>query len=271
MKQKIIGMMTAWACEKWVKPAIEQAIHYCDDVVVSVAAHHPDLQKYEDNTLAIVQSFGDKIKLVEPKLMGDHIVTKGQTLQKMLEASDYNETGNWIWILDADEFYFEEDVELCKTEIETDLYNSIELPEKFFYINCQNYLKSARRRFKKIIDKNTRFSTANHFGPEEPVKYVETTKGIYHYSWLMNPYLKKDFWNIEYMHTNQRDKVDWIEDTYLTYDLKNPTANPQGPHSFEPDANGFLFKYKEAHPPWVEKYGLHLIEDFRKEYNEIGK
>lgn len=268
MKPKIVGLLTAWGCDQWIGAALKQALCYCDDVVVSVGAHHPSLQKYEDYTQEIVKSF--PVRTVPTQNEGDHVLTKGRTLQKMLESSEHYKAGNWVWILDADEFYFDADVELCRQAINTGKYNSIELPEKFFYINFRHYLTNSRRRLKKIVSDDTRFGQTNRFGQEDPVAVIDTDKGIYHYSLLLNPNLKRDFWAIERKNSPQNNKIDWLDNTYLKYDLSQPTKNPQGPHCFQPNENGYLHRYDGVHPHWVETKGFRSVPDFRTLFPSQG-
>ena len=75
----------------------------------------------------------------------------------MLQASDNFEVGNWVWLLDCDEFYFKEDWEDIKKNIFDSDYDCVETKEKFFYVNMQNYLLNDRRRLFKITDKSDHY------------------------------------------------------------------------------------------------------------------
>ncbi|MFW5847702.1 MAG: hypothetical protein ACOCVF_02170, partial [bacterium] len=282
---KIIGLITAWAAEPFIEPALKQAIEYCDEVIVSVSANHKSFNKFADKTMEICKKYenDNKIKLVKGYSGNDHPSSKGITLKKMLDETNNNKAGNWIWILDADEFYFPEDVELFKKIIKKNEYGRIMVPEKFFLVNTKNYIKWNRDRL-KILDKDNVSFRTNRVGNEKMVKTYNANEaiGMHHYSFLLNPYFKIAFWEREYGNPNLKnvkDKVKWMNDIYLKMDVNNqaPYVNKAkqlfninsilGPifagGPWKPTKpNGEAFKYDDKHPKFVEDAGLTKINDF---------
>ena len=188
---KVIGLINAWSCETFIEPAMLQAVEYCDEVIVSVGYHSEEVKQFEDNTLSIVNEFvdHDKVKYVPTYFGGTHYESKTPTLTAMLQASDNFEVGNWIWLLDCDEFYFREDWEDIKKNIFDSEYDCVETKEKFFYVNMQHYLLNDRRRLFKITDKSDHYVPLQRWNrPKENV--FKHDSYMYHYSLLLNPYCK---------------------------------------------------------------------------------
>jgi hypothetical protein len=264
---KIIGLITAWGCDMWIEPAIKQALTYCDEVLVSVEAHHPNLAKYEDKTLEICKKYKKDITIVKGMKGNNHTSAKGSCMKKMVETSKLFKKGNWVWILDADEFYFQEDVDKCKDAMKESSFTAISLPEKCFYVNTKYYLNNYRCRLKKILNDKPTWGKTNSFGTEDFTSHIDTKKGMFHYTFLLNPYMKMDFWNIEHHPRKQPHKINWMKNVYLKYDLSKPTKNPQGPHSFKPNSDGYLFKYDGEHPKFLGK-NIVNAKDFRELYEQ---
>lgn len=286
---KLIGLITAWGAEPFIEPAIKQGLEYCDELLVCVSANHDEYYKYEDNTMEICQKYGNQIKLIEGVRMHHHPDSKKHTLKKMLDETGNNKKGNWIWILDADEFYFPEDIDVCKQVIKEDKFNRIMMPEKTFLVNTKHYVVWGRDRLKKLINDNMFFTGTNDLGYENQFApyQLETEKGMFHYTFLLNPYFKAAFWYHHYGSPPRdvRDNITWLNEIYLTMDLNNQqesvlksmryfgnqhksvlgkvfTGGPWQPVK----ENGELYEYKGLHPSFIEEAKLTEINDFRKLY-----
>jgi len=261
---KFIGLVTAWGCDRWISKAIEQALNICDEVIVSVGPHSNVMKQFEDNTLNICESYGDKIKMVPVVFKSFHGDTKAATMNRMLEYSSLFDIGNWIWLLDADEFYFPEDVKIIKETAKTEKYNFIYTNELFFYVNMKRYLKSMRGRVWRIENKNERFYPTNNWTGKRDKKIVVGKKGMFHYSLLFNPYAKIKFWETEY-NKRQDKKVRWMKEIYMNYDFSNEDfwvsknvdivgeKTPLLGGDIKPDENGRCYIYKGKHPPLIEQ------------------
>jgi len=281
---KLIGLITAWDAEPFIEPAIKQAIEYCDEVVVSVGLHHNGLARFTDKTMEITEKYKDQITIVEGVNTNNYTQSRSLTLKKMLDVTNNNKAGNWIFILDADEFYFPEDIAKCREIMAEDKYNRIMFPEKTFCVNMQNYANWERDRIKKLTHDNMSFRT-NELGYETSVApyYLETDLGMHHYTFLMDLWFKREFWRIEKGHpniANQPKKWGWIDNIYMDLDLDNQeafvnksknlwgTPKVMGIFGFKCKEDGTLYKYDGPYPPHIIEAGLHEIEDFRVLYKK---
>ena len=281
---KLVGLITAWCAEPFIEPAIKQALEYCDEVVVSVGVHQPNFRRFEDGTMDIVQKYKNDIKIVDTVPPQQNLIgSRGGTIAKMLTDTGNNKAGNWICILDCDEFYFPEDIDVAKQIIKEDKHLRIETPEKVFVVDTKHYATHQRNRFKKLIKDNTSFRN-NEIGYEKANKpfRINDAKGMHHYTFLINPWFQREKWRSEYgnpNHGNQPKKWGWLDNVYMDLDLNDQQKSIdkckqlgygnsvlglffQG--GCRPD--GTLYDFDGVHPPFIEESGLTEIEDFRKIY-----
>jgi len=279
---KIIGLITAWNAEIFIEPAIEQSVKFCDETLVTVAPHSDAMAKYKDDTLLKAGRLKEKypqVKLFTEVEKSTHANAKAFALNRMIGNSDLFEPGNWIWILDVDEFYLDHEIDQIKKLLFSGNYNSIETNEKYFYINMKKYLKNTRPDRLRLIesDKNTFFHVNKWTGATNK-RLKHEGEGVYHYGALLNPYAKVDFWNTEYGIKKDK-KVSWIPEVYLKYNLNDEhkwlgrnfeifgVYNPFLTGDFKAQEDGTLFTYDGKHPDVIEESGLtKYIEDFRKLY-----
>ena len=282
---KLVGIITAWAAEPFIEPAMKQALEYCDEVIVNVSCHHAALKKYEDETMDICLKYKNQIHLIEDDILerGGRVTNPRNYVNKMLSKTDSNKKGNWVGILDADEFYFPKDINNIKDLMKEGKVNNIETPEKVFVVNTKHYATNKRTRFKKILEDNTTFIHSQiPYEKQSKPFFMETDKGMFHYTLLANPRYKSDFWRIEYGHPqqgNQPKKWGWVEKVYPNLDLDNQIesvkkckelayGNSVLGHLFPNGckSDGTLHEYHDLHPPFIEEAGLTKITDFRKMY-----
>jgi len=243
---KFIGLICAWGVENWIELAITQALSFCDEVIVSVGAHCEGVKKYEDKTLEICKSFGDKIKLVGVEYTGQHNTTKAYTMNAMLKSSEIFDVGNWVFLLDVDEFYHKTDIENLKTKIED--YNSVMVCSKIFIRGMKQYVKGEHYRMWKITNKDCDFRPTNRWTGETNPQY-KSEHIMFHYTFLLDPNMKMDFWKEEYAGKAQNEKVDWMKNVYLK-DVKFTL----GPHDF--GYGETLYELQGKHPDIIEKSKL---------------
>ncbi len=274
---KIIGLLTAWGAEQWIKPAIEQALEYCDEVVVVVSSFAPELDRFGDATLNICKTHKD-IKLLDYKTDEETIsVAVADTLNHMLKSSSLYKTGNWVWILDVDEFYADSAYVAIRATIDSEQYNQITVESKFFYINMQHYLNETGDRLFKIDAEGECFVPTNKWSAtKKHVYYLPRDDGMFHYGMLASADAYRIKWQIEYKGRRQADKQRWLEEIYLYYDLKDEERwlernrrlfgirSPWFNTGFTPDADGKLYRYAGKHPRVIEKTGFTEIKDFRR-------
>ncbi len=279
MQQKIIGLITAWYTEKWIAAAIEQALEYCDEVIVAVGANTKPLAALEDATYTIASQYKDKITLIKASMSQSLSVGRADTLNRMLAASKLIKVGNWVWMLDTDEFYFNCAYKKIREAINSGLYNHITVEEKNFFINTTRYLVGSHGRLFRINSSDNQFRPTQHWTGPLTKKYTlkrdDKQQGMFHYSHVANVEYRRLQWETEFQH-DQSHKLKWLSEIFIPYDLDNEEfwisknqelfgiRSPLLTTALKPDADGKLFVYKDRHPPLVESTGLTRIEDFRK-------
>lgn len=277
-KPKIIGLVVAWGAELWIKPAVEQALEYCDEVILSVSCFTENLKKFKDNTYNIAKTYKD-IEIIQYTGTSTHVQIKYVVLNEMLKKTKNYDANNWIWILDVDEFYPERSFREIKEIIEEEEFDQIKMESKFFLIDMRHYLKSHHMRLFRIKkDKMNKFTPTQHWQGGRKVFTIPIENGMFHYSLLTNPYMRKAQWKTEYPNTIQLRKTKWLDKIYLNYDLKNEEYwinenlkmfGVKSPYFFNgclPDKDGKFFNYEGKHPKFIEEVGLTKIKDFRKYY-----
>ena len=273
---KIIGLLTAWGAEQWIKPAIEQALEYCDEVIVVVSSFAPELDQFRDATLNICKTYKD-IRLLDYKTDKETIsAAVADTLNYMLKSSSLYEVSNWVWILDVDEFYADSAHGTIRATIDSGQYNQITVESKFFYINMQHYLNETGNRLFRIDADGECFVPTNKWSPAKKHIYcLPRDDGMFHYGMLTNAEIYSMKWQIEYKGNTQSDKTRWVEEIYPYYDLKDEEQwlernrrlfgirSPWFNTGFTPDADGRLYRYAGKHPKFIERTSLTKTEDFR--------
>lgn len=280
---KIIGLLTAWGVEDWVRPAVKQALEYCDEVLAVVSAFAPQLRRFEDKTYDICKEYSE-LKLLDYESKETYIRSViADVLNHMLKNSDLRRVGNWVWILDSDEFYTESSAkEIRATTKDSKGYDKIVMESKFFMINMQHYLNEAGDRMFRITDMNDKFVPTCKWSRTPRLPYiVRRANGLFHYSMLTNTERHRERWLLRYTHPHDPSRfkiVKWLDEIYAKYDLDNEEhwikenlklwgiRSPWFSKGFTPDANGRLFKYNGRHPKFIEEASLPKIKDFRKRY-----
>tara|TARA_B100001093_G_C26699187_1_gene958267 strand:+ start:237 stop:1115 length:879 start_codon:yes stop_codon:yes gene_type:complete len=285
-KPKIIGMLNAWGAQHWIGPAIEQAKLIADEVHVAVTSHSNNLDKFEDKTLQIAKDFSNIFVYEKAEKISYHSEVKSLVLNNMIKNSKIFKNGNWLWILDVDEFYSPELIEEIRGIISTDKFNSIDITSRFFYINMKNYLESSHRRLFKIQFPNLipfkkfRFRpTQNWFSFKDYNYKTSDENPMFHYAMLTNPHQRAAQWQTEYPNSKDDFKQMWINQIYKNYDLKNQDywinenlnlfniKSPWCGTGIKAKSDGKLFFYDGKHPKIIENSKLKKVNDFRKFYN----
>lgn len=280
---KIIGLITAWGVEDWIRPAVRQALEYCDEVLAVVSAFAPQLRRFKDRTYDICKEYGG-VKLLDYESKETFIRSAiADVLNHMLKNSNLYEVGNWVWILDSDEFYAEssanEIIAATRNNVE---YDKIIMESRFFMINMQHYLNEAGDRMFRIMNLDDKFVPTCRWSRAPRAPYtVRRANGLFHYSMLTNTGRHRERWLLRYTHPHDPPRfkiVKWLDEIYAKYDLENENywieenlklwgiRSPWFNKGFTPDENGKLFKYNGKHPKYIEEAGLPAIKDFRKRY-----
>ena len=274
---KIIGLLTAWACEDWIELSIKQALELVDELIIAIGAFDDYFKKIEDKTLQRAKKYfdNDKIKVIEttnnPSFSKSE--NKCATLNHMIQVSDHIQKGNILWILDSDEFYSEDSVKEIMDFIKINDFDEIRVHDRFFCINLNYYLDTIHGRILKIKASNPYFTPTQKIHPR-PKKVVTLLKKnpMFHYSLLTGEQIKGLLW----MSDNFIHKFYWYRKIYLKYDPNKEqywmekNRKITGHYGFWFDSYAFkeknnhgLFKYNGQHPTIIENSPLKEISDFR--------
>lgn len=284
---EIIGMLNAWCAKDFILPALEQAVEYCDEVMVCCAPHSKLMESFDDGTANIAKLFAsqhEKVTMIEVGPMSHHAIAKANILNTMIAKSKLAEPGNWIWVLDADEFYpartYKYIRELTR---ENTPYDRIDFEEWYFYINMHWCLGGEHLRMFKIKNFTDIFQpTQRWVYANNPFKCDRYSLPMFHYGMLTNPWAKMEFWSTEYPGKNQTNKIRWLDEIYRNYDLNNQEAcveanmklcgiySPWFSDSFQPTMEGTLYQYDDLsfgpHPKFINS-DLIYTEDYRAKYH----
>jgi len=280
---KLIGLMTAWGQEKWIRPAIKQALGYCDEVMTVSIPITLEFKELEDNTYNIFKEYPD-VRLLDIQKTWPTINEAGANiLNYMLQNSKLFLPGNWVWKLDVDEFYPESTYEEIKSIVKEGKYDIIRMAEKYFFINMQHYLKAERTRLMRVESMKDKFYPTSYWSRRDgKIHKISRETGMFHYSLLQNPKAIRLMWSVEYPGSKLRGgphAIRWLDEIYAKYDLENEDywnkknfemsglKTPGWAAEFTADEDGRLFRYGGKHPKFVEEAGLTKIGDFRKFYN----
>jgi len=282
---KIVGLISTWGSRWLIESTIKQALYACDEVIVCVGSYTEELEKLKDDTKQFLEeNYSDRLTFVPVAKKHTRSETRCATLNAMLKTSELRkEPGNWIWLLDDDEFYLKESIDKIKKEIYEDGENFdwIQTKECFYYYNLNYYLRNigGRKRVWKIKNSNDHFRPTNQWSV--PVSNVRKMDDIImnHLSFLVDFNYKESHWRTEYHH-HQNNKLDWIKNVYLKFSLERESEmldyceekyglrnlyHPGEGHIRGDEHSGKLIKRDFQLPEWIRQF--ENIEDFRKRYS----
>jgi len=274
---KIVGLLTAWGAERWVRSAIEQALEYCDEVLAVVSPYTPEMIPFEDGTRDICKEY-KKLRLLDYRTQMNTIShAVADVLNHMLENSALREVGNWVWILDVDEFYADSAPVLIRATIKDGIYDHVMVESRFFMINMCHYLNEMGNRLFRIKASDDHFVPTNKWSQLVTRIYtLPRDHGMFHYGLLASADMYRVKWQVEYNGKRQSDKVQWIDEIYPNYDIVDEERwieenrrrfgirSPWFNKGFTPDIDGKLYRYAGKHPKFIEKTGLTETKDFRE-------
>jgi len=274
---KIIGLLTAWGAKQTARAVAQQALEYCHEVMAVASPFVPELERFEDETCDILKGFSE-IKLLNYRTMETTVSRAvADVLNHMLKRSSLYSIGNWVWILDADEFYADSAPKIIRAVIDSGKYDQITVESHFFMINTRHYLNEYGNRLYRIGTEESGFVPTNKWSlPTRRVYTLQRADGMFHYGMLVSAEAYRVKWGVEYKGRCQDNKIRWLDEIYYKYDLKDEERwlrknlevsgirSPWFNKGFTPNVDGKLFRYLGKHPKFIEHSGLTKIEDFRK-------
>ena len=201
---KIIGSMFTWNNLEFFKCALEQALEFCDEVVLSEGCHS---KKYPirstDGTCEYIETMKDHPKLRFVEFKERTRPTYDMIMLKMRrdypKLSPLYKPGNWILCCDDDNFFFRKDLEKIKVAMRSTGAENLSFLVMNFFYNFRFNLREAPRgdiRAYKIMDDLRLMGTGSpyHSGGGRLHTKVVTDVTAFHYGHVKKPERMKARW-----------------------------------------------------------------------------
>lgn len=147
---KIIGSMFTWNNLEFFKCALNQALEFCDEVILSEGCHsHQYPIRSTDGTCEYIETMKShpKIRFVEFKKRAGS--TYDSTMLQMRgeypKLSPLYKPGNWIFCCDDDLFFFRKDWKKLKVAMRLTPKDQLIFPSRQFFYNFRFNLLEDRR------------------------------------------------------------------------------------------------------------------------------
>lgn len=272
---RLIALMTAWACKDWAEKAAFNAISYADNLWVCAAPHSPEFVDLEDGTVDSLRSYKTYggIQFHEtgaPERIADH--TKCRILNEMMVKAR-PEAGDVLMIVDADEFYLTDDIdmllEFAKMDFDVGLVRG-----NYYCINLNWYFinESMMRLFKY----RPGFQFVPTQKPNYNARYTHTGVTMLHYTMLQSLEMRRRYWSMSPVDNTAvcEKKVRWVDEVYAKWDVGNEdeckrrNQEVTGRYGFwhsegMVENDGGLFSYSDGEHPEDVKEAFGKVKDFR--------
>lgn len=135
---KIIGILLTWNNLLFFKYALQQALEFCDEVLIVEGCH---FQKYPkrstDGTFEYIKNLlpHPKLRLFDFNFTGRNDIVQLKIRIALLKYSKYCKPGNWIIQWDDDNFFFEENLIKITKIIKNTNYDTLVFKERRFIFN----------------------------------------------------------------------------------------------------------------------------------------
>lgn len=141
---KIIGLMVTWNNLEFFKCALEQALSFCDEVIVVEGCHSQQYPKYStDGTCEYIESIKGmpKLRVMDFDFIGRYDTVVRRIRQDFPKTSKFYKPGNWVAQWDDDTFFLEEDLPKLKVAMEKTKNDAVTYPYRNFFYNFRfNFL-----------------------------------------------------------------------------------------------------------------------------------
>jgi len=176
---KIIGLMLTWNNLEFFRCVVEQALEFCDELILVEGCHSMQYPKHsDDGTVAFIQSIKNRPKL---KIMDFIRNNRYDYVQKVIrhtypKQSHYYMLGNWVFHWDDDLFFMSEDLEKLRAMMQHSREDSLDLLERQFFYNFKfNIHKRMSPVCYRITDRlnlsgvsNAHYRSGRHYSVSRP-------------------------------------------------------------------------------------------------------
>ncbi len=283
---RILVVMSAYNEQDFIVKNISTLYNYVDKIAVSTTNYITG-ENSTDKTYALVSEFkhnkdpNNKI-LIRDSNLGDTALAVYDYIEGYIKTELMNmmepEDGDWIWVVDADEFYSEHHLEMLRSRYilghEALNYDKhcIQVPAMVFAYNVNRFYWARHGRFFRY-KKGSYFSSVNHFTwPNGETVYSNK------YNWDLSPmymymfhcrYIRGTVKRLRDRYVYRQDeagtrKLKWFDEVFMQYPKdqeKALDANEKlcGKRSFDSVISGDLkFIIDPLYPKELIKLDLNL-------------
>lgn len=282
---KVVALTQAYNDELYIGKCLSGVQPYVDSLIItegSVSIHGEHSKHSTDNTEKIMKNFADEHNNV---IFVKHPNIKTTTRERsegivktaMLRAAEdlgLISNDDWIFTIDSDEFYKEEDivkiVNLLKNEFKD--HHSGYIEEWQFAYNMELAFKSSHGRFIRYKEGSTVATTHRLIWPDGTTpwnkkKFIIKREDhpMFHMCWTKSPWLIRD----KVLSFNRPSFTTWFNNVYLEWPSNSERAYTSNSRIFPHYGNGFAEGQNE---PLVEFKGTlpeHLLDLDVNFLNEI--
>jgi len=199
---KIIGLMLTWNNLEFFKCSLQQALDFCDEVWVVDGCHsRAHLWHSTDGTYEYLKTFRHpKFKFADMERIGNRYDKVQRFLRDTIpKKSQYWKTGNWVFQLDDDLFFFKKDLVKIKSMMKKGMWPALTCDVRYFIYNFQlNFLQKGGSVCYKILDQfKMKGIGYPHYvdGEKFQVQYLKDIVA-YHYTYVKKPERMKARWDM---------------------------------------------------------------------------
>lgn len=189
-KMKIIGLILTWNNLEFFKYALEQALDFCDEVLLVEGCHSEQYPQHsDDGTVEYIQTIKThpKLKIMNFTYLDRYDYTQRRMREKHPKTSQYYKLGNWVFHWDDDLFFMNEDLQKLRKLMQDCKEDSLDLQCRWFFYNFRfNFRRRMSPVCYRITDRlrltgvsNPHYRNAQSYSISYPDDIV-----AFHYSWV---------------------------------------------------------------------------------------
>ena len=287
---KIVGVMPVYEETDWVEYAVKGVIDFVDELIITEgytgALWHFWRNRSSDGTLEILEKLEkryDKVKVLKSPWHLTKERGKAWSYNRMVKASIYNEPGNWIFIVDADEFYTNEQLGKIRATLEKTDKDVISVHARMFIYNFKYFIPVVHARLIRITEgmifkpsQNPYYKNGDSYSrwPDRAADILKSDP-MFHYSFVKPPIRMNKRLEMEVQGGRRNPCVlTWFDEVFMKWSEK--TADEIYRKNIEITGNsGILFagpdlqiqSYNGSHPAVLDNHPLRGIDDVREGFS----
>jgi len=265
---KIIGLLLTWNNLEFFKCALQQALDFCDEVLVVEGCHSKSYSKQStDGTYGYIRDFKHpKLKVCSLKKRMDRYDRTQQFLRDEIpRKSQYWKSGNWVLQLDDDIFLFKQDLSRLKNVMQNSEYSALTFKVRYFIYNFRfNFLQKGGSVCYRISDdvRLLKIGFPHNKEGERFKAFCLDDITCFHYTYVKKPERMKARWVMS-IEKGTQTSIDRF-DKWMNIRWKAEGDIFQKEEEFaEIRPGGGLNIYTGKHPAVLDKHSWLYIKDVR--------